>query len=209
MNENINLLKILRGHEGEIFYCSYLGINVILKKLNEITLTFNSHDAVENDITVFSNGAHCPQGECIIFPSKDQRDWNKWYKEKTHLKTWSNYVYKHYKDIVLGIGDYSIDIAGNRCNGWTRRNTSIEKSALALLKIHKLINVGYGGNISQEEWECPINTIYYIRTDGENFHIETNYNYPFCHIAFHTLEQAKEFLFYKENIQLLKDYFMI
>lgn len=28
-------------------------------------------------------------------------------------------------------------------------------------------------------------------------------------IAFHTKEQAKEFLKYSENIQLLKDYFMI
>ena len=84
----------------------------------------------------------------------------------------------------------------------------IVKSALALLKIHQLIEVGYGGNITDEEWKEHTKTKYTI--DSKDKKLICSYTYHFkSHIAFHTKEQAEEFLSYIENVQLLKDYFMI
>ena len=97
--------------------------------------------------------------------------------------------------------------AGSNNNGWTRRNTSIEKSALALLKIYQLIEVGYGGNISSEEWNNNEWKFTYQYTKTGIDIISTRISKYI--IVFHTKEQAEEFLSYPENIQLLKDYFMI
>ena len=83
----------------------------------------------------------------------------------------------------------------------------IEKSALALLKIYKLIEEGYGGNVTREEYLSPISK-YSIIYDGKRFVIN-HYLYGVYHISFHTNDQAEEFLLYPENIQLLKDYNLI
>ena len=88
----------------------------------------------------------------------------------------------------------------------------IEKSAIALLKIRQLIEVGYGGNVTHDEWVNDIKennlwSVYFDYYDNEFYPIFTAGH--FTHVAFHTKEQAEEFLSYPENIQLLKDYFML
>lgn len=80
----------------------------------------------------------------------------------------------------------------------------IARSIIALLRIRQRIEVGYGGNVTNEEWEkayiisCTADKIFTVHA--------TNCIHT---IAFHTKEQAEEFLKYPENVQLLKDYFMI
>lgn len=214
MNENINLCEILKGHEGETFYNPLFGDDAILiRTANEPKDGYNNivlktiHSQRKIDFNKY--GQYINGGECMIFPSKDQRDWNKWIEEqKPNVpKTWSELIYENdFKNCNVEIkkGFYSED--KTLCG-----NTPIEKSALALLKIHQLIEVGYGGNITNEEWE-DTSTIKFV-IDIYKYNIEFNfiitfYNY-ISHIAFHTKEQAEEFLKYPENIQLLKDYFMI
>lgn len=147
-------------------------------------------------------------GECLLFPSKDQRDWNKWIEEqKSKLpKTWNDIkhcnveVWKHIS--------------------WMNYEPTepIVKSALALLKIHQLIEVGYGGNITDEEWRnINIKKYYFVPNteyspdEGDNmWEIVYAQTYPNKRtFAFRTSEQAEEFLSYLENVKLLKDYFMI
>lgn len=90
----------------------------------------------------------------------------------------------------------------------------LAKSALAFLKIRQLIEDGYGGNVTNEEWRTAIdedNPIYIITIDGMN-NIRCGYveiTQEYSPIAFHTKEQAEEFLSDPERVQLLKDYFMI
>ena len=105
----------------------------------------------------------------------------------------------------------SCDICSN--NGidksTTFTNTPIEKSALAFLKIHKLIEVGYGGNVTNEEWDGET-TYYAPQYDSADKEIKIYERVVSKSlIAFHTKEQVKEFLSHSENVQLLKDYFMI
>ena len=205
----LNLCEILKGHEGAVFYSRSFG-SVTLVRVNVDELYFDSNSEIRNELLVDQYGYVSEYGERDIFPSKDQRDWNKWVIENQKNKapkTWSEMI----KGDKLCCGyDFCIDITGHDAHGWTRRNTPIEKSALALLKIHQLIEVGYGGNVKNRD---RIN-FYTIQWSYEcNRFIIRNFG-PFLEdcgtpLCFHTKEQAIEFLSYPDNIQLLKDYFTV
>ena len=95
MNENINLTKILKDcPKGTKLYSSTFGqvefqyiksdsmYPIVIKLENGVIESIASDGKIFNDYN----------GECIIFPSKDQRDWSKftapWYKkEKFDPKT--------------------------------------------------------------------------------------------------------------------------
>lgn len=204
-SKKLNLCEILKGHEGETFYCSLIGENVGFQYIIEPLVRVIRKDKVNLDLC--SNGGFCPNGECLLFPSKDQRDWNKWIEEQNNKtpKTWSELV-KRGKVISTTV-QTSYDEEGDSSD--TLLDSPIEKSALALLKIHQLIEVGYGGNVTNEEWN-GIRTYYsiYYSVIKNKFEIYLAVNSKSL-IAFHTKEQAEEFLIYPENVQLLKDYFMI
>lgn len=205
MNENINLCEILKGHEGEIFYSPVIGY-VTLQNINTLLNNYPLWfvDNKNRNISFTYDGRYfvnCDNTECIIFPSKDQRDWNKWIEEQKSKvpKTWSDI--KEEKRFQ-----------GNACivaNKEALIETPIIKSANAFLKIYQLIEIGYGGNVTNEEWN-GINSYVSIQYYTNKHDIDICLNtYNKTNIAFHTKEQAKEFLSYPENVQLLKDYFMI
>lgn len=211
MNKNINLYEILKGHEGETFYSPIYGNLTHYPTLYPL-VRFKTVTGAIFDIN--ANGkVYENSDELFVFPSKDQRDWNKWIEEQKPKipKTWNEIVIDKYSpvfDICLrpvhngNYQNYHYEI--------TYGNSSIEKSALALFKIHQLIEVGYGGNVINEdyinnEWKY---TIIYSSSSCKLEIIETCH-YRYNNIAFHTEEQAKEFLSKSENVQLLKDYFMI
>ena len=95
MNENIDLTKILKDcPTGTKFYSSIYG-----EVLFEGIITGKCNHFIEvyvkalNSLIMFTySGRYFLNGECVLFPSKDQRDWNKftapWYKkEKFDPKT--------------------------------------------------------------------------------------------------------------------------
>ena len=102
MNENIDLTKILDGcPRGTKFYSSVCG-EVIFERINisdecPIILYANNKNIVPLvPVTYTKDGKFSSSydGECTLFPSKDQRDWSKferfWDKpkvEKFDLKT--------------------------------------------------------------------------------------------------------------------------
>lgn len=76
MNENLNLCKILSGCPvGTKLYCTFLG-DVILESINLYSITIR-YDEDSGKLDLRSDGKYFEQGECIIFPSKYQRDWSK------------------------------------------------------------------------------------------------------------------------------------
>ena len=91
MNENINLTKILKDcPKGWNLYTSVFGD----VKFLEVDNNHVSIERVGKIIQIASDGRvySCSEGECIIFPSQNQRDWSKftapWYKkEKFDPKT--------------------------------------------------------------------------------------------------------------------------
>ena len=98
MDKNIDLTKILKNcPKGWKFYSSIYG-DVTFSKIDNsdypIKFLYFHKDGVEGHGNVTKEGVHINlyNGECTFFPSKDQRDWNKfsapWYKkEKFDPKT--------------------------------------------------------------------------------------------------------------------------
>ena len=92
MNENVDLTKILKNcPKGWKFYSSIHG-NVEFLTINNnsnhpIIFLFNDKNREEESDSVTKGGLYIDSynGECTFFPSKEQRDWNKftapWYKK--------------------------------------------------------------------------------------------------------------------------------
>ena len=125
MNENINLTKILKNcPEGFPLYSAIYG-NVTVSKIdnNSIELIYfykTSYRTIRNRVYVNSKGnpSITYNGECTLFPSKDQRDWSKfnapWYKERFDPKTlkefdrilgWNPGTYKWECNLFSNIND--------------------------------------------------------------------------------------------------------
>lgn len=198
--KNIDLCEILKGHEGETFYSALVGSNVELFKVNSREERIDFKDKDYHPF-LYPDGSFKCGGECMLFPSKDQRDWNKWIEEQKPKvpKTWSGLDNKDTSRIngIISCVEYGVD----------NILTLIEKSAFALLKIHKLIEVGYGGNADKT------NEFYSISYDVQDrkfiVRMYKGIIYDNFIISFHTEKQANEFLSYTENVQLLKDYYII
>lgn len=99
MNENIDLIKILENcPEGFPLYSTIYG-NVTFSRIinNYIQFTYSYKTACgtykcNGYVNLEGNPSYSYNGECTLFPSKDQRDWSKftapWYKkEKFDPKT--------------------------------------------------------------------------------------------------------------------------
>ena len=90
MNENIDLTKILKDcPKGTKLYSTIYGV-VEFDEIDEFDRTYPISFKVDADLfsTVTSDGRRFEDfdGDCTLFPSKDQRDWNKftapWYKKE-------------------------------------------------------------------------------------------------------------------------------
>lgn len=85
MNENLDLTKILEGCPGGTkFYSSIFGevmfIRITAYPVYPIELkvyTKTSKDGLITYVTKDGRKEHDYDGECTLFPSKDQRDWSK------------------------------------------------------------------------------------------------------------------------------------
>lgn len=84
MNEKLDLVQILKDCPiGTKFYSSYLGKNVIFIEIydNHIKCEYSSQiDSLNCSIQFRKDGSLYPGGDCMLFPSKDQRDWSKWHR---------------------------------------------------------------------------------------------------------------------------------
>ena len=80
MNENLNLVEILKDcPEGTKLYSPVLG-EVDFVRISNDDISFHIRVRVRYGMYTFSSqGRFCniEQGECLLFPSKDQRDWSK------------------------------------------------------------------------------------------------------------------------------------
>lgn len=121
MNENLDLTKILEGcPEGTKLYSSIFGEVVFIRIDRENPsypiLIKVSFEPKWRNLTK-QGKFYAAVGECIIFPSKDQRDWNKferfWDKpkiEKFDPKTLQPFDKVLVRDSSLGV--WGVDIFG-------------------------------------------------------------------------------------------------
>lgn len=88
MNENIDLTNILNNCPKDWKFYSVVHGDVYFRRfysLDKILFTYNKDAEYDNDLITDNYGKLADTGECIVFPSKDQRDWSKfdapWYKK--------------------------------------------------------------------------------------------------------------------------------
>lgn len=104
MNENINLCQILKDcPKGTKLWSPVWG-----------DITFETIDAFDGLVYVLkhkgvhiilNNGKFDADGECIIFPSKDQRDWSKF---KAPIKRFNPEEFKPFDKVLLRIDERDI-----------------------------------------------------------------------------------------------------
>ncbi len=104
MNENINLCQILKDcPKGTKLWSPVWG-----------DITFETIDAFDGLVYVLKhkgvhiildNGKFDVDGECIIFPSKDQRDWSKF---KAPIKRFNPEEFKPFDKVLLRIDERDI-----------------------------------------------------------------------------------------------------
>lgn len=189
------MTKILKGHEGEMFWNPLLGDVELYYVEDDVVVLYqnNSHFVVPD------NGLNM-LGNLVLFPSKDQMSWDIWIEHQgaTIPKTWKDFVDSPYYELDELIGHLA------------QYEDALHKSMFAHFKINKLIGIGYGGNVTNDEWKDVTTKKWVVSFDNNgNLTIKWENNYLYFNIvAFHTQEQANEFVLYPENIELLKDYFM-
>lgn len=82
MNENLDLTEILKGcPKGTKLYSTIYGEVEFIridKKSIDHPIDFNTFDGYTISLTSDGRCNKSYDGECTLFPSKDQRDWSKW-----------------------------------------------------------------------------------------------------------------------------------
>lgn len=129
MNENIDLTKILKDcPKGTRLYSIIYG-EVKFNGIEEgYTFPINFVTKEGNESTVTSDGKHynCHDGDCTLFPSKEQRDWSKFkpkknkfdpkvlqpydrvlVKDNNSISSWRCSFYSHTKKETEGIYKYA------------------------------------------------------------------------------------------------------
>ena len=129
MNERIDLTKILRDCPKGTKLYSLLHGEVLFRGIDEnsdypIVYDIIFSTDIINMYSITRNGTYSNKynGECILFPSKDQRDWRKftapWYKKekfdpktlkpfdkvimKNNLNEWTCAIFSHISDYNYG-----------------------------------------------------------------------------------------------------------
>ena len=95
MNENINLCEILKDCPKDTkLYCTFLG-DVLFSKIKNNKI-FVHIRCVE--YYFYSDGTFNPEGECVIFPSREQRDWSKF---KVPIKKFNPKDFKPFDKVLI------------------------------------------------------------------------------------------------------------
>ena len=134
MNENLNLIEILKGcPKGTRFYSSVFG-EVELVEIKEGYLHpigLRCFNGARMYLTAEGKLFPTYDGECILFPSKDQRDWSKferfWDKPKVEkfdpktLQPFDKILARDYQDELWSIELFSHktgNIVRGLCHNW-------------------------------------------------------------------------------------------
>lgn len=144
MEQNLNIAEILKDKPVELkLYSStfgYIKFNCVHKN----KVYFSSEDT--NVHSVKSNGKMYDSGECIIFPSKEMRDWNKFSWKKGDVLTnssgfqiffdkWANEDYTKFLGKIKLLGD-------SHCYDTANYSLASKEEALEFIKSVEEINNG-------------------------------------------------------------------
>lgn len=87
--------------------------------------------------------------------------------------------------------------------------TKLLNKILATYKIRYLIELGYGGMVTEKKWKDSYTLHTVCCSVNNKLHIQSQYATCKHFITFHTKEQAEDFMSYESNRKLVKQYYMI
>ena len=98
MNENLDLCLILKDCPKDAkLYCTFLG-DVLFSKIEDNKIFIHTSYAV---YSFYSDGKFTYEGECVLFPSREQRDWSKF---KVPIKKFDPKDFKPFDKVLLRDG---------------------------------------------------------------------------------------------------------
>lgn len=184
IGKGCDLSVILQGHEGETFYCPIYGEVRLraIRKGDDYPLSMSSEDGTKFGLTAFGEYiASQKGGECVLFPSRGQRDWGEWLEEtpRTFEEMMATWFPKRKR--------YLREMAQKKC--WM------------------LIEECYGGVPMPSEMANPCKMKYAVMMDPEGKPqvlgvgcVATDKPLVFC-----KKEQALKFLSRDENVELARE----
>lgn len=108
MNENINLTKILEGCPvGTKLYSSVFG-NVYFKDIDGVAIVLtrlSGYSIITFCITKNGKYDNTEDAECVLFPSKDQRDWSKFERfwDKPKVGKFDPKTFRPFDKVLVGL----------------------------------------------------------------------------------------------------------
>lgn len=114
--KELNLCELLKGCEGMVFYSTMVGYCRLIEVTEYITIGYGNDDYVFLE----SDGKYAIDGECTLFPSKENRDWSTFVnpnkiKEGTPVMTkWNSaafwklesYTKDNKSDFIVPVSDF-------------------------------------------------------------------------------------------------------
>lgn len=111
MNENVNLTKILDGcPEGTEFYHAGYGrvwfVSINLNSNYPIKLSLHNNDCIHAAVSAKGTLDVSYNGECLLVPSKDQRDWSKFVRfwDKSKIKKFDVHTLQPFDRVLVRDG---------------------------------------------------------------------------------------------------------
>lgn len=111
MEQKINIAEILKDAPKDcIFHCALCGDVTIISVSEDEICVAPIKDGGNQYYTLYEDGSYDRRGDCLLFPSKDNRDWSK-------LKApWTR---KYFKPLQLVLFARGIDVTNSRKRIWT------------------------------------------------------------------------------------------
>ena len=78
--EKVKLNIAIKEFEGRMFYCTLYGEVSLVSVEDDGTLVFNHIKGFAFETDCYGVNKDYPDGECVVFPSKEERDWAKFLK---------------------------------------------------------------------------------------------------------------------------------
>ena len=107
-NKELNLCKILKGNEGTKIYCTLFGYGTIVEILDNglvVQDKFGTIFPFYSDGRFSDEDGDYDEGECLLFPSKDNRDWNTWKNPKPKVKRLDPKLFKPFDRVLVKNSD--------------------------------------------------------------------------------------------------------
>lgn len=150
--KELNLCEIIKGHEEDVFYSPMWGDTYVAIFPGNGAICIMSADDTKMRLNIHPDGKYENGGECLLFPSRDQRDWNKWIEQHEKIT---------YTDILNKMINNGCTIESIALTCASSEQSDKIHAINKLMNVQKWIEKGW-----QPDWEDRNQDKFYVYIDG-------------------------------------------